>query len=273
MSNFWQRAITGTVFVAVLVAFIKWTPLAFAALLLPVALLGLQEFYTITKRPKTNIPVRLMYIIAAAVYLLMVSIRLFQIPPSSLALAVPLFSVVLISELFRKEKRPINNIAYSLFGILYIVLPFGLLTYIQLDESGALKSSWVLLAFFCSLWANDTGAYLIGRAIGKTPLFARISPKKTWEGFIGGLFFCCLTGYLFSHIDPFLTAWEWMGFSVIIGVFGTLGDLIESMIKRNYQVKDSGTILPGHGGILDRFDGIFLAAPMIITYLELLKAI
>ena len=194
-------------------------------------------------------------------------------PVTFITLCIPATSIFLITELFRQKKRPITNISYSIFGILYIILPFALLNYIPLQADGEQRGSLLLIGFFASLWANDTGAYLTGRAFGKRKLFERISPKKTWEGFLGGLFFCVLAGYVFSMFDSYLTPEEWIGFSLIIGIFGTLGDLVESMIKRNYHVKDSGNILPGHGGILDRFDGIFLACPMIIMYLEFVSCI
>lgn len=270
MSNFWQRAITGTLFVIVLLGAMLWNKYSIALLLFPVSIIGLNEFYTITRTNKTQIPKTLALVIGALIYLLIVGIRIFNLPSALLSLCILLISVFLIYELFRAQKRPITNISYSIFGILYIVVPFALLNYIPLDHFGETKSTLLLVGFFASLWCNDTGAYLTGRSMGRTKLFERISPNKTWEGFIGGLFFCVLAGYIFSRFDAHLTMIQWIFFSVIIGVFGTLGDLVESMIKRNYGVKDSGNILPGHGGILDRFDGIFIACPLIIAYLELI---
>lgn len=245
-----------------------WSTYSIALLLFGVSVIGLNEFYTITRSNKTQIPKTLSLVLGALVYLLITGIRLFDLPSAILSLCLVLASIFLITELFRKQKRPITNIAYSIFGIIYIVVPFALLNYIPLDVHGVAKSPLLLVAFFASLWANDTGAYVTGRTIGKHKLFQRISPNKTWEGFIGGLFFCLLAGFIFAQFDWYLSTIQWMLFSLIIGVFGTLGDLVESMIKRNYKVKDSGNILPGHGGVLDRFDGIFLACPMIIVYLE-----
>ncbi len=248
-----------------------WSKYSIALLLFGVSVIGLNEFYTITRTNKTQIPKTMSLVIGALVYALITSIRVFNLPPAIISLCLVLISIFMITELFRKQKRPITNISYSIFGILYVVVPFALLNYINLDGTGVNRSPLVLVAFFASLWANDTGAYLTGRSIGRTKLFERISPNKTWEGFIGGLFFCILAGFIFSIFDPYLSMVQWMIFSLIIGVFGTLGDLVESMIKRNYNIKDSGTILPGHGGVLDRFDGIFIACPMIIVYLELVN--
>ena len=268
MSNFLQRTITGVLFVVILLGAVLWSKYAIAALLWLIAVIGLNEFYSITKSTKTQIPRTLALVIGAIIYGLITAIRLFDLPSYLLTLCIPGVSIFLIIELFRKQKRPITNISYSIFGILYIILPFALLNYIPLQANGEPKGTLLLVGFFASLWANDTGAYLTGRSFGKNKLFERISPKKTWEGFVGGLFFCVLAGYIISGFDTYLTPLQWVGFSVIIGIFATLGDLVESVLKRNYKVKDSGTILPGHGGVLDRFDGIFLACPMIIMYLE-----
>ncbi len=273
MSNFWQRAITGIFFVIILLGAVLWNKFSIALLLFPVSIIGLNEFYTITRTNKTQIPKKLALVIGGLMYVLVTAIRVFNLPSALLSLCFLLLSVFLVTELFRQKKRPITNIAYSIFGILYVVVPFALLNYIPLDVNGNSKSSLLLVGFFASLWCNDTGAYLTGRAFGRTKLFERISPNKTWEGFFGGLFFCVLAGFIISRFDHYLPTLAWIGFSVIIGIFGTLGDLVESMIKRNYGVKDSGNILPGHGGILDRFDGIFLASPLIVAYLELVNLV
>ncbi|MES2628846.1 MAG: phosphatidate cytidylyltransferase [Bacteroidota bacterium] len=273
MSNFWQRLITGVLFITVLLGAMLWSKYSIALLLFPTALIGLNEFYTITRSNKTQIPKTLAMVIGGLTYLLITAVRVFDLPGALLSLCIVLVSILLVTELFRAQKRPITNIAYGIFGILYIVVPFALLNYIPLDSHGVPKSGLLLVAFFASLWANDTGAYCSGRLFGKHKLFVRISPNKTWEGFYGGLFFCVLTGYIFSRFDSFLTPVQWIGFSLIIGVFGTLGDLVESMLKRNYNIKDSGKLLPGHGGVLDRFDGIFLACPLVIAYLELVAMV
>lgn len=121
------------------------------------------------------------------------------------------------------------------------------------------------------LWASDTGAYLAGRTFGKTKLFERHSPKKTWEGSFGGLIISGLAAFILSRFFPGIETWQWLISSVIIVVFGTYGDLTESMLKRSYHIKDSGNIMPGHGGFLDRFDGLLLAAPLVYLFLLLSK--
>ena len=126
------------------------------------------------------------------------------------------------------------------------------------------------LAFMLMLWANDTGAYLSGRWLGRTKLFERHSPKKTWEGFLGGIFHSAILAFIISHYYTELPWRTWVSVAIIIGVVGTTGDLVESMFKRSINIKDSGGILPGHGGLLDRFDGLLLACPAVFTYLYLM---
>jgi phosphatidate cytidylyltransferase len=125
------------------------------------------------------------------------------------------------------------------------------------------------MGFFLLLWTSDTGAYLAGKSFGKTKLFERISPKKTWEGSIGGTILSLAVAYGISNVLGFddVTTFDWMVIAVLVVIFGTFGDLFESLLKRNLHIKDSGTILPGHGGVLDRFDGLFLAIPAVFFYL------
>src|SRR5690606_3819133 len=129
------------------------------------------------------------------------------------------------------------------------------------------------LGFMLILWGNDTGAYLVGKFLGKRRLFERISPKKTWEGLIGGILFALITSLILASVFAVLSSWQWVGMAVLISIFGTFGDLVESMLKRSQQVKDSGTLLPGHGGLLDRFDGLLLAAPMVFALLKILLSL
>ena len=156
-----------------------------------------------------------------------------------------------------------KNLWYSVFAYFYIIIPLSCLVFIH----------WLnplyTLALFAFVWVNDTFAYLVGSAIGKRKLFERISPKKTWEGFFGGLIFAVFAGFLFSHFTADNNLIKWLGLAVVVVIFGTMGDLFESYIKRNLNVKDSGTILPGHGGLLDRLDSILFAAPAALIYLLL----
>jgi phosphatidate cytidylyltransferase len=149
----------------------------------------------------------------------------------------------------------------------FIALPFSLLSYIFFING---FQPLILLAVFVTIWVNDTGAYLVGVTLGKHRLFERISPKKSWEGFFGGAFFALISAYVFSLFIKDLSLIQWLIFSEIIVIFGTFGDLAESLLKRTLNMKDSGNVIPGHGGLLDRFDSMLLAAPAVYLFLSFL---
>ena len=180
---------------------------------------------------------------------------------------------LLVAELYLKAKDPINNWAYTMLSQMYIALPFSMLNVLAFPQSGIY--SFVLpLSVFVFLWINDTGAYLCGSLLGRHKLFPRISPGKSWEGSVGGgLLVVCvavLVWYLLNLYFPGesnLTALQWAGLGLVVVVFGTWGDLVESLFKRTLGIKDSGNILPGHGGMLDRFDSSLLAIPAAVVYL------
>lgn len=160
---------------------------------------------------------------------------------------------------------PFTNIAYTLAGLVFVCLPFTFFHALAYIKGGF--NFHYPLAFLLLLWANDTGAYLVGVKFGRTKLFERHSPKKTWEGFIGGILISAGVALIINYYFKDLLWNQWVSVAILISCFGTLGDLIESMFKRSINVKDSGGILPGHGGLLDRFDGLFVAAPVVYTYL------
>ena len=182
--------------------------------------------------------------------------------------------VLLIVELFEKSDKPFQNVAGTLLGIFYAIVPIFLLISMSREnhyEEGTFIATKftpnIAAGILCLTWINDTGAYLVGSKFGKTPLFPRISPKKTWEGTIGGIVFCILSGFLIHRVFGVLSLTDWMVVGGIASVFGTLGDLIESMLKRSVGVKDSGSFLPGHGGFLDRFDSFIFEIPFVFLYL------
>ncbi len=186
-----------------------------------------------------------------------------------LALIIPFISATYIISLFQKRTFPFNDIAYTFLGIAYVTLPFFLFSKLGFMEG---TFNYALpLGFLILLWTNDTGAYLAGRSFGKRKLFERISPKKTWEGFFGGLILAIVAAVNLEKYFGDLPLWQWISIAAIISIVGTLGDLVESMLKRSLHVKDSGNILPGHGGFLDRFDGLLLAAPMVYVFLLLIN--
>ena len=184
-----------------------------------------------------------------------------------LAINIPFIFIIFILELYRKSANPFKNIAFTILGIVYVALPFSLLNYLVV-YSGT-YSYELLFGFFFILWANDSGAYIIGSAIGKRKLFPRISPGKSWEGSIGGAITSYGVAFIISKWYTSVNLIDWMVIATILVIIGTLGDLVESLFKRSINVKDSGTLLPGHGGILDRFDSLIIATPFVFSYLIL----
>ena len=209
-------------------------------------------------------------IVGVLVYLagvMMSSVDAFLPVHTVMLLLVPVTAAIFIWELYRKSVAPFANIGYTFLGVIFVVIPFSFFHALGYTRLLGDYSFHIPLGFFIMLWANDTGAYLSGYFFGRTKLFERHSPKKTWEGFIGGVLVACLAGYILSIFYTDLAWYHWVTIGALIGCFGTLGDLVESMFKRSINVKDSGNILPGHGGLLDRFDGLLIAAPIVYTYL------
>lgn len=188
---------------------------------------------------------------------------------------IPLATSVFIFELYRNHKRPFHNIAFTYLGILYIAIPISLFNFMAFDDTPLQNDySYVLiLSYFILIWANDTGAYLFGVSIGKHRIFPRISPKKSWEGFFGGLIFTTITAWFISRYFTSISFYQWLTVGLISALIGVFGDLVESMYKRSLDVKDSGKFLPGHGGVLDRFDSVFLSAPIVFVYLKIMMII
>lgn len=281
MSNLAQRLITGSIFVVVLVGCIVLDWRSLFVLLASITVLGQNEFYKLAT--KANAEPNRIAGIAAGLFLLIGSFYIgieFKWGVALLILIIPLLFTFFLAELWRKKNNPFANIAWTIIGIIYIALPMALLSFafgpkvtslVEAERSLSIinYNFKPILALFILIWVSDSMAYVCGRLLGKRKLWERISPKKTWEGFIGGLIFCVATGSLLGyywiseHITD--TAIMWGIIALVVSVTGMLGDLVESMFKRSIDVKDSGTILPGHGGILDRFDAMFIAAPFAVT--------
>lgn len=268
MSNILQRTITGIIFISLLLFSILYNQYSFGLLFSFITALAVAEFDKLIKtkfevQVSTTVSVVCALILFASIYFITIGWLSYKF------LTIYLLSVgiVLISELYRKKENPILNWAMFTLGQLYIALPFSFLTVVAFADGKGIYHSILILAFFVTVWVYDTGAYLVGMAIGKHKLFERISPKKSWEGFFGGVFFALGCGYVFSMFSDVLSLVQWLGFSLIIVTFATFGDLSESLLKRTLGVKDSGNILPGHGGILDRFDSILFASVAISVYL------
>lgn len=279
MKNFIQRTITAIFFVVILLSSIYFQAdyRTLTSLFIIVMGLGLQEFYTLVNKGfKVQTPTAYLLFCGLLLYGLIGSTNEEPIIPLTFtALYIVSMAGLFIYELYRKKENPIHNLAFSVLGQLLVALPFALLNLIAIPG----QIHWVF-ALFVLIWLSDTGAYLVGCTLGKHKLFERISPKKSWEGFIGGCIFTIggsmLLWHLFSTVWPIATQttwWQWLVFAIIIIIFGTYGDLSESLLKRSANIKDSGNILPGHGGILDRFDSLIMCIPVIYIYLEIIKAL
>jgi CDP-diglyceride synthetase len=186
-------------------------------------------------------------------------------------LLMSLSFLLLILELFLKATLPFNNVALTLFSVFYLALPFSLLSRFTSYSNTENFTPNVVAGILFLTWANDSFAYLVGSKIGKTPFFLRVSPKKTWEGTIGGGIFCMMTAGIIAQFFTQLGLIDWLIVGGIIAVFGTLGDLVESLLKRSVGVKDSGNFMPGHGGFLDRFDAFIFCIPFVYFYLSFVK--
>jgi phosphatidate cytidylyltransferase len=184
---------------------------------------------------------------------------------------LPLFLIIMAVELYRKKTHPVENIAVTIFGIIYLAVPLSLVNFLVFSGilNQNLYTSKLLIAIFALIWIHDSGAYLFGVSMGKHRLFERISPKKSWEGAIGGTLTAILASWVISIYIPEIKLIHWISISILTVVASTFGDLTESMFKRYFGIKDSGNILPGHGGVLDRFDSLFFAAPVVVMYVKL----
>jgi len=269
VNNFYLRAITGILYVAVTLSAILIHPVTVAILFMIVALFTLTEFLN-TFKGKARPHIGFSLLIGALFYaFIALHSMAFLKDEHLLLLVIPVIGIFTM-ELFRQEKSPFLNMAVLLMGLVYIVIPLALLN--NINAFGNITSGadyQFLLAFFVMVWINDTGAYLTGLLIGKHKLFPSVSPKKTWEGFFGGAILTLITGWLAGVYFVGCQGVNYVIYAIIIIIFATLGDLVESLLKRDFNVKDSGSILPGHGGMLDRFDGVLLSSPLIFLYIKL----
>jgi phosphatidate cytidylyltransferase len=268
MNNFWQRTLTGAIYViAILVSiFYQEEYFTLTALFSVIYTLALYEFYKIINLNK-GIHIPIVASIITSLFLYAGCIQLaFRETGTLIFVYAILLICLLLSELYRKKPYPIHNAAFILLGQCFIVLPFSLLNFIAVPDN-----TQFVLALFCFIWLSDTGAYLSGKFFGKHKLFERISPKKTWEGFIGGALFVVLASLIFWYYNQEYPLWQWIIYGLLVTILGVYGDLLESLLKRSVNIKDSGTLLPGHGGMLDRIDSLLLTIPVIYLYLMLLK--
>lgn len=274
MKNIVTRTLTGICFVALLIGSILLGKQAFAVLFTVITALTLAEFYRLVDSGEESRFWHHLPDIAGGAYLFAAFYHYCSGEAAAITryLFIPYILYLLYTfaaQLYARRPDPIRNWAYALLGQLYIALPFALLNFIAFPGIYTIYAPWLLLAFFIFIWTNDTGAFLVGITFGRHRLFERVSPKKSWEGFFGGLLFCGIAAVFFSTVYSGLSLLQWAGLGLTVSVSATFGDLCESLLKRTVGVKDSGHILPGHGGWLDRFDSVLFAAPAAYVYLQL----
>lgn len=279
VQNLITRAITGALFVTIMVVGLL-NPRAMVALFAFITGMTIWE-YTGLVNQREDIQVNRFISTIAGVYFF-IAVAAFRIGiTTNFVIFVPYLLTIVylfISELYLKQKDPVNDWAYTMLGQMYIALPFSMINILGFEVSangnGINYNMLIPLCVFVFLWLNDTGAYCSGSLFGKHKLFPRISPGKSWEGSIGGgmlvMIIAGVIGYITngnSTVTSQLSVIGWIGLGLTVVVFGTWGDLVESLFKRTLGIKDSGKILPGHGGMLDRFDSSLMAIPAAVIYL------
>ncbi|MBR5850693.1 MAG: phosphatidate cytidylyltransferase [Alistipes sp.] len=274
MKNLLIRSLSGLGLIVVVLGGIVYAQWSFAAVLLLMVVGGMLEFYALSNKQGIA-PQRVLGLLAGVllfalnfafvsndIEVLGSAQRPFVFGLAMLLLLVPL---MFICELYRKAENPAANIGATIMALFYVALPLSLVLYMPLIGS-EVWNPWIVVAYIATVWSNDVFAYLVGMSIGRHRLFERLSPKKSWEGFFGGLVGAVAAGLVAAHLLG-ASYGVWAGLALVAAVTAVLGDLAESMFKRAAGVKDSGNVIPGHGGVLDRFDALLLSAPFVFVYM------
>lgn len=273
MNNFTQRTLSAAVYAAVVISSILVHPAYFGLVFIIITMLAIREYHGLmhSNRITTILSSLLGGVLFLIGWMLNASGNIISVSMSSVWVLVAVYMMLLVAtlilELFLKAENPITNWGHILVSQVMIALPFMLMNGILSENK------YLLLALFIAIWVNDTGAYIVGSLLGKRKagnhkMFPRVSPAKSWEGLIGGYIFTLIAGYVFYRVGWVESIWMSLILSLAISTFGTLGDLMESLMKRTIGVKDSGRFMPGHGGVLDRFDSLLLATPIVYLILS-----
>jgi len=295
LNSLLKRSLTGILIVGGILAGLLINSLSFFIVFLIIMVATQWEFYRMLHRIKVRPQATLGIAMGMTMYVLAFMVAIHALPEEYLSLILLFFPFVFIHEVYAQHNRPFHNIAYTFLGLIYIALPFSLLSFLVFDIHEKVQPVFaldggedilnfllqpgfaidytpgVLLGIFILIWLYDTGAYLSGMLFGKRRLMPRVSPKKTWEGLIGGSIVALITAFFLGRYLKDLNTTEWLLMVFVVVVFGTLGDLSESLLKRRTGLKDSGSILPGHGGFLDRFDSFLLIIPVVVALMAFLQ--
>ncbi len=278
MGNFYTRTITAVWIVIFILGGFWLHPVTFFITGLVLLAVILYEYYQMIKSTGINPQTLAGIITGCSLYIISTLVAAGLADKGIFLLLIPLAVILMIAELYRKQEKPFDSLAHTFFALFYIAVPFSLFPFSAFSRTGFSSllahpdidfSPGIVVGFFLLLWANDTGAYLTGVTLGRHRLMESISPKKSWEGFFGGLLIAILAAWLLSGWLGVVDTAGWIIISVIISIAGTFGDLIESMLKRSIEIKDSGSILPGHGGFLDRFDSAIISFPLVYLFISL----
>lgn len=269
MRPFITRSVTSLLYATVMIGGMIIHPVLFGVVFLALTILCLVEFYRMASQAGASPQKVIGFGSAVLFFVLFLASSAGYVPFVYTLIPVLSLLFMFIIELYRKKDNPLANLASTLLGFFYIVLPMSLSGYLVYPgiNGSAEFYPWILFGVTLTIWIYDSGAYLVGSSLGKKRLFERISPKKSWEGVIGGGVAALLTGLLNGWLFPELELGSWLVISVIVIIFGTFGDLVESMLKRSLHLKDSGSFLPGHGGFLDRLDSFLLVVPVVAFWL------
>jgi phosphatidate cytidylyltransferase len=267
MSSFWNRTIFGALYIIVLVFCIVNNVYTFGILFLVLNLFTVNEFCNLINLTGNKLNKAIILPLSAILFIFSF-LSAFIFSSNKLILStIPFFFIPFIIEIFSNQNQKRFSVSsYEITALVYVAVPFSLLNFLSVYQG---KYTYqLLLPIFILIWANDTFAYLTGITIGRTKFFEKISPKKTWEGTIGGIIFSMTFGYFLNGYFPILSGMQWIIVAITVSCFGIIGDLVESMLKRNLSVKDSGFFLPGHGGFLDRFDSLIFAVPFVFIVIS-----
>ncbi len=271
MKKLITRTITGIVLVLVMLTAIMTSQYTYALLFMVILAAGIYEFNHLFKQSEIQPNRYFSYSVSLLLFVTTFLIATGIIEFKYFLGLLPFLLIIMAAELYRKKDKPVENIAVTIFSIIYLAIPLSMVNFLVFPEflNENSYTPKLLIALFSLIWIYDSGAYLVGVSIGKHRLFERISPKKSWEGAIGGTLIAITASYFISGIIPEIKLIHWIVLSILTVISATFGDLTESMFKRHFGIKDSGNILPGHGGVLDRFDSLFFAAPVVVMYLKL----
>lgn len=268
LSNLAQRSIVGFIFAVAVIGCAVAGPLANGMLFLFFAAVGLYEVYDLLKHQQSNAPRWFKGMsVGVILYMLVFLVQTRSIEPLWFWILPLLIAIIFVAELIKLDHLTLSNLAITIFGWIYVVMPLSLVNVLPTIQG--IYDPVPLIGFFLVLWANDTGAYFVGKYLGKRKLYPEVSPNKTWEGLAGGSIVAIASAVGLFKLTHSLYIQDWIVMAFCVVTFGNLGDLFESHLKRNFGVKDSGHIMPGHGGVMDRFDGLFLALPVFLAYYKI----